>query len=66
MTTRLFYLEQIIDLLNFDQMTDRKKKSAIDAMLNLIHDIELALKKKKVITCIFLNVKVAFNYVSSK
>ncbi|MBD0342806.1 MAG: reverse transcriptase family protein, partial [Microcoleus sp. Co-bin12] len=62
--TRLSYMEQISDLLDFDQMGDRKNHSAIDAVLNLIHDIELSLKSKNVTSCLFMNIKGAFDYVA--
>ncbi len=36
---QLFYTAEINDkLLNFDQMRDRKQRSAINAVLNLVHD----------------------------
>jgi hypothetical protein len=47
-------------------MRERKKLSTIDAVMNLIHDIELSLKEKKSTTCVFLDVKEAYDYVSIK
>jgi L-lactate utilization protein LutC len=45
--SRLLYFEQISDLLDLNQMSERKKLSAINTVMNLTHDIELSLKKKK-------------------
>ncbi len=66
MTSRLSYFEQISDLLNSNQMSERKELLAIDAVMNLTHDIELSLKEKKNTTCVFLNIKDAYDYVSLK
>ncbi len=38
-TTRLSYIAETSDLLDSDQMNDRRQKSAIDAVMILIHDI---------------------------
>jgi ribonuclease HI len=40
--------------------------TAIDAVMNLTHDIELSLKEKKSTTCVFLDIKKAYDYVSLK
>jgi purine nucleoside phosphorylase len=64
--SRLAYFEQTSDLLDLNQMSERKDLSAIDAVLNLTHDIELSLKEKKSTTCVFLDVKDAYDYVSIK
>jgi hypothetical protein len=66
MISRLSYFEQTSDLLDLNQMSERKDLSAVDAVLNLTHDIELSLKEKKSTTCVFLNVKDAYDYVSIK
>ena len=44
-------------------MGGRKFRSAVDAVMNLTHDIQHAFNKKKVTSCLLLNVKGAFNYV---
>ena len=64
--SRLSYFEQISDLLDLNQMRERKDLSAIDAIMNLTHDIELSLKEKKNTTCVFLDIKDAYDYVSLK
>jgi purine nucleoside phosphorylase len=60
----LSYFEQTSDLLDSNQMSERKDLSAIDAVLNLTHDIESSLKEKKSTTCVFLDIKEAYDYVS--
>ena len=62
---RLSYLGQISNMLDFDQIGGRKNRSAIDAVLNLTHDIQLTLKQKLITSCLFLNVKKAFDHVST-
>src|SRR6266496_3404305 len=62
---RLVYLAEITDLLYFDQIGGRRKKSAIDVVMILIHDIQLAKQDKKVISALFINVKGAFDHVSA-
>ena len=62
---RLSYLKQISNMLDFDQINERKNQSAIDAILNLTHDIQLTLKQKLITSCLFLNVKKAFDHVST-
>jgi hypothetical protein len=59
--SRLSYFEQIVDLLDLNQMSDRKNLSIIDAVMNLTHNIESSLKEKKSTTCVFLNVKEAYD-----
>ena len=47
-------------------MRDRKNRFAIDASLCLLHDIQNAKNSKNVFSCLFLDVKDAFNHVSTK
>ena len=63
---RLSYLKQISNMLNFDQIDERKNRSVIDVVLNLIHDIQIALKQKLITSCLFLDVKGAFDHVSTQ
>ena len=60
---RLSYLKQISNMLDFDQIDERKNRSTIDAVFNLTHDIQLILKQKLITSCLFLNVKKTFDYV---
>ena len=52
------------DLLDSDQMGGRKFRSAVNAVMNLTHNIQYTFNKKKVTLCLLLNVKGAFNHVS--
>ena len=45
--SRLTYLANTTDIVNFDQMSSRKQISTIDAVISLIHDIQLAKMKTK-------------------
>jgi len=61
--TRLSYTAENSDLLYEDQIGGRRQKSAIDAVLSLVHDIQLAKHEKKATLVLFLNIKEAFNHV---
>src|SRR5436190_10385734 len=63
--TRLFYIAEISDLLDSDQMSDRRQKSAIDAVMTLIHDIQLAKHENRVTSVLFMNIKEAYDHVSA-
>jgi len=52
------------DLLYHDQMGSRPKKSAIDSVLSLVHDIQMAKHRKKKSSTMFMDVKGAFDHVS--
>ena len=60
---RLFYLAEIIDLLNSNQLEERKQRSAVNAALNLTYNIQEANNKDNTLFCLFLDVKEVFNYV---
>ena len=45
-------------------MGGRKNHSAIDAVMNVVHDIEIANRNKNVLSCLLLDVKGAFDFVS--
>ena len=63
-TIRLSYLAEITDLLNSDQLEERRQRSAVDAVLSFIHDIQKANNKDNTLFCLFLDVKEVFNHVS--
>ncbi len=67
MINRLFFLasKNPNSLLDNDQIDERKQYSAIDAVMTLIHDIQLAKSEKLVIFVVFMNIKDAFDHVSS-
>ena len=61
--TRLSFLAESTDLLDPDQIGGRRQNSAIDAVLSLVHDIQLAKHEKRVIFILFMNIKRVFNYI---
>ncbi len=64
---QLSYTAKINDkLLDFDQMRDRKQRSAINAVLNLVHDAQMTKSRENTLTCLLLNVKDVFDYVTLK
>ena len=63
--TRLSYFAATSDLLYQDQIGGRKQRSAVDAVLSLVHDVQLAKSKGLVTSALFLDVKGAFDHVSS-
>src|SRR6266480_5745514 len=62
---RLSYTAETSDLLYTDQIEGRRQKSAIDAVLSLVHDIQLAKHEKKAISVLFMNIKKAYDHVSA-
>ncbi len=62
----IILFEQTSDLLDSNQMRERKELLTVEAVMNLTHDIKLSLKERKSTTCVFLNVKDAYDYVSTK
>ena len=62
--TRLSFLTESTDLLNSNQIDDRRQKSAIDVVLSLVHNIQLAKHEKKITSILFMNIKGAFNHIS--
>src|SRR6266496_3043843 len=50
---RLVYLTETTDLLHFNQIDRRRKKSVIDIIITLIHNIQLAKQNKKVSSALF-------------
>jgi len=46
--------------LYFNQIDSRKQKSAIDAAISVLSDIEINKHKKKLISILFMNIKKAF------
>lgn len=52
-------------LLYHDQLEGRKQFSAIDAVMSLIHDIQIAKNEKLTTSVLFMDIKRAFDHVSS-
>ncbi len=64
---QLSYTAEINDkLLNFDQMKDRKQRSAIKTVLNLVHSVQMAKSRENTLICLLLDVKEAFDHVTLK
>ena len=61
---RLIYFAETADLLYFDQIDSRKQKSAIDAAISVLSDIEINKHKKKLTSILFMDVKRAFPNVN--
>lgn len=63
---RIAFLSETNKILNPEQIGGRKQRSAIDAALALVHDIEIADSKKLKTSVLFLDVKGAFDNVSKE
>ncbi len=64
---QLSYTAEINDkLLNFDQMKGRKQRSAINAVLNLVHDVQMTKSRENTLICLLLDVKEAFDHITLK
>ena len=61
---RLGFLAETTDLLNSTQIGGRLQKSAIDAAMALTHDIQIGKNKKQITSCLFMDIKGAFDHVS--
>ena len=64
--TRLSHFAEHSNLPNNEKMRDKKNRFVIDASLCLLHDIQNAKNSKNVFSCLFLDVKEAFNHVSTE
>ena len=53
-------------MLHNKQIRDRKNRFAIDTSLCLLHNIQTTKNSENVFSCLFLDVKDAFNHVSTK
>ena len=61
---RLSYLAEITDLLNSDQLEERRQKLTVNAVLSLTHNIQEVNNKDNTLFCLFLDVKEVFNHVT--
>jgi len=61
---RLSYFAETTDLLHFDQIGNRKQKSAIDAAISLLSDIEINKHDKKLTSVLFLDIKGAYDHLN--
>ena len=60
---RLSYIAETTDLLYYDQIGGRKHKSAIDAAISLLSDIETNKHEKKLTSVLYLDIKGAFDHI---
>src|SRR5204862_6322493 len=63
-TERLSYFAETTDLLHFDQIDNKKQKSAINAVISLLSDIEINKHDKKLTSVLFLDIKNAYNHLN--
>src|SRR5438034_6532834 len=61
---RLSYFAETTDLLYFDQIDNKKQKSAINAAISLLSDIEINKHDKKLIFVLFLDIKSAYDHLN--
>ena len=64
MAKRLSYLAETQGLLHADQMGGRSGRSAVDAVMALVHDVQQAKCNGIVLSALFVDVKGAFDHVS--
>ena len=61
--TRLSYITETTNLFEINQIKDRKQKSAIDAIIILVHNIQLIKHENKTTLVLFINIKEAYDHV---
>ena len=66
MANRLSYWGQTSDLLDQSQIGGRKNYSTLDGIIELVHEIQTANQNKRVMSCLLLDIKRAFDYVNKK
>ncbi len=66
--TRIAYLAENSlyskNILNYKQIENKKQKLAINAITNLIHDIQIINNRDNILSCLLIDVKEAFNSIS--
>ena len=65
-STRLSHFVEHLNLLHNEQIRDRKNRFAMDEFLYLLHNIQTTKNSKNIFSSLFLDVKSAFNDVSTK
>jgi hypothetical protein len=63
MANRIGYLGERYEILHHKQMGGRRQKSAVDALMALIHDIETTKRRKNITSVLCIDVKGAFDNV---
>ena len=61
---RLSFYAETTDLIYNDQIDSKKQKSAIDAVMTLVADIELNKQKKQLSSAFFMNIKDAYSHLN--
>src|SRR5947207_5807843 len=61
---KLSYFAETTNLLHFDQIDNRKQKSAINAVISLLSDIEINNHEKKLTSVLFLDIKNAYDHLN--
>ena len=64
MTNQLSYWDQNTELLDKNQIENRKNYFTLNEIIKLIHEIQLANQNEKIMFCLFLNIKKTFDYVN--
>jgi hypothetical protein len=64
MAERLSHVAETTDLLYHNQIGGRKQRSAIDAAMSLLSYIEINKQRKKLTSCLFLDIKGAYDHVN--
>ncbi len=66
--TRIAYLAENSlyskNILNYKQIENKKQKLAINAITNIIHDIQIINNRDNILSCLLIDVKEAFNSIS--
>src|SRR5947207_7123246 len=61
---QLAYLCEVYNLLHPEQLGGRQQRSAVDAVLSLVHNTEIARSDQLITSALFLNIKGAFDNVA--
>ena len=63
-TNSVAYVRENSNLFEIEQIGGCKNLSAIDAVMTVVHDIEIVNRKKNFLSCLLLEIKGAFDFVS--
>ena len=61
---RLAFLANTLNIIHLNQMGSRKQISAINVVMSLVHDIQLAKHNNENTLVLFMDVKGAYDHVS--
>ena len=57
-------IPKIFELLDKSQIEGRKNYSTLNGIIELVHEIQLANQNKRIMFCLFLDIKEAFDYIN--